>query len=461
MNKDEKTGVINKDHFDREFTRKLAANDRVKETLEKLPVPDAAQLFGDIWASLFKAAPRMKDADECTGSEYMHRKIMEQAMGMSSFHRLRNFTVLDTQSASLGSMTFSEELQMPDDVKKAMEDVKKAEEALKSNTGTPEDMEAAINAFDQTCETNHMAISDSIIRASKNAAEKAEAAHAAGLTLGWGNEKGAGDMLDPAAAMTLMDKLSQDRMLMEILKLAGRLAPIALSTLRNRTRKASDVIVSVKTGNDLRHIVPCELAALASEDRELDFLRRFSEAELMEYDLIGNIPEGKGPVIIAKDESGSMSGVPHIWATAICLAIAQACQKEKRDFAVIHFGSDSEIKTDHFITGESASLTSMAQHFFGGGTSFESPLREALKIASDHQYDKADIIFITDGLCQLSETFEAEIAAEKETRNMRLIAVAVNGGGVKAMQRVADLAVHIGTDENDAVRLINDALDAR
>jgi hypothetical protein len=46
---------------------------------------------------------------------------------------------------------------------------------------------------------------------------------------------------------------------------------------------------------------------LADPDLEDLFYLRFAERGLMQYDMVGYEPQGQGPIIIAIDESGSMT----------------------------------------------------------------------------------------------------------------------------------------------------------
>jgi len=464
-------GVIVKDRFDKNFVSRMLEKPKVKELVESeadglASVQAKDSLLGDVWASLFKAVPQVKEGSECMGNEYVHRKIMEQAMNSDAYNNLRRFTILDPRAATLGTMTFMAEMEVPESVQKSMEAVQDAERALNEKLDAGEVVESAVeglqqaqDAFNQAMSENEFDMAGAIARAAGQAKETAEAANAAGRVLGFGTDAGTEMMDDPDAAMVLMDRIKGDHRLHEILKMAGRLAPIALSTLRNRTRKASDMIVSVKMGNDIRRVLPHEFAALADVDRELDFLRRYAEEELMEYEMIGNKPEGKGPIIIVKDESGSMSGAPHTWATALSLAVAQACQHEKRDFCVVHFGSKSELKTDYFKADEKANLVDMAAHFYNGGTSFESPLREAVSLIENGDMSRADILFLTDGACSIDSQLEDWMAEMKTKLSFRLIAIGVNGGAVDSLSKIADVSDTLGCDADGAVTLLNTLLD--
>ena len=50
-----------------------------------------------------------------------------------------------------------------------------------------------------------------------------------------------------------------------------------------------------------------------------------------------------------------------------------------------------------------------AETFLDGGTDFHSPLKEALRLMQEEHFKNADIVFITDGECELSENYIAEL----------------------------------------------------
>ena len=65
---------------------------------------------------------------------------------------------------------------------------------------------------------------------------------------------------------------------------------------------------------------------------------------------------------------------------------------------------------------------------FNGGTDFNTPLREAIKIIeSKRNYNKADILFITDGLCNLNNTSTKIIQERKKKLNFQIFTVNCQG----------------------------------
>lgn len=54
-----------------------------------------------------------------------------------------------------------------------------------------------------------------------------------------------------------------------------------------------------------------------------------------------------------------------------------------------------------------------AQHFFGGGTDFEAPLDCAVDLMKEQGWNKADLVFINDSECRVSEEFAEWFAMSK------------------------------------------------
>ena len=64
-----------------------------------------------------------------------------------------------------------------------------------------------------------------------------------------------------------------------------------------------------------------------------------------------------------------------------------------------------------------ADLLSAAEHFFDGGTDFEAPVREALRLINEEEFEDADILFITDGKRSISDELAEQLQdAIQDTR---------------------------------------------
>ena len=126
-------------------------------------------------------------------------------------------------------------------------------------------------------------------------------------------------------------------------------------------------------------------------------------------------------MIVLVDESESTYEV-QAWAKAFALAMLDIAAKDRRKFAMVHFASAEDVKTDLFEPGHYTSddVIRAAEQFFGG-TDFEAPLTEAIRLM-EKGYENADITIITDGECRISDEF-----AERFHRTMREYKASVTG----------------------------------
>ena len=92
---------------------------------------------------------------------------------------------------------------------------------------------------------------------------------------------------------------------------------------------------------------------------------------------------------------------------------------------VILFGASGQTKeyTLHNETNLSG-LLQFLQHGFGGGTDFQTPLNI---IKSTSNYQKADILMISDGDCQLSYSFIQTLNTQKQQLNCMVYSVLCDG----------------------------------
>lgn len=227
---------------------------------------------------------------------------------------------------------------------------------------------------------------------------------------------------------------------------AARLAKIPIATLsaailRGRIPFKLVMVPKKKVRlSDVRKYV----RTVTLEKVRLDFLRRFTERSLMQYETRGVEPQNRGPIVICVDESGSMSGQPEAEAKALSLAMLWIARHQRRDCVCIGFGSDSEpLREFRFPNGRSTpeQLSDWIGNFLNGGTDFEKPLGAALKHV-DAMQRRGDIIFVTDGVCRVSEPFMAAFKSAKRARAIQCIGIVVGAGDGGPLQQLCD-RVHV------------------
>lgn len=113
------------------------------------------------------------------------------------------------------------------------------------------------------------------------------------------------------------------------------------------------------------------------------------------------------------------------WGKAVALALLDAAMSGNRKFALIHFSDTGEFKTDIFLPGTYTTddVFAAAETFLGGGTDYETPFAESLRLISDEGFENADIVFATDGECALPESFIQEFLLKKEQRGFTVTGV--------------------------------------
>jgi uncharacterized protein with von Willebrand factor type A (vWA) domain len=107
-------------------------------------------------------------------------------------------------------------------------------------------------------------------------------------------------------------------------------------------------------------------------------------------------------------------------------------KQQKRSFYLLHFSAENKerIKTFDFPKGEPYDINKMieaCEYFSGGGTLYEPVLELSQDIIEeDGDYQKADILFITDGECPLDSQWLAKFLNWKKQKKVSIYTVLVD-----------------------------------
>lgn len=71
---------------------------------------------------------------------------------------------------------------------------------------------------------------------------------------------------------------------------------------------------------------------------------------------------------------------------------------------------------------------SAAETFLGGGTNFERPIREVIQLMDTEGFEKADVVFITDGECELSDTCRQELQVSQAVYHFTVTGILLDKG---------------------------------
>ena len=230
------------------------------------------------------------------------------------------------------------------------------------------------------------------------------------VTQCWSDEsQGAPQRTEHNQAM--LERVKGNAMLQGITRQLGRMREMLSDLRKNDYTHGRGEKYAVTRGRDMKNLLSGELVLLSSPATAPLFLRKYNAKGLLQYVKRERVHKGHGDVIACLDESASTEGENAAWGKALALAVQDVCAHEGRKYALIHFSGADELRTDRFLPGQYTAddLLSAAEHFFDGGTDFETPLREALRLMNEEEFENADILFITDGRCSVSDELAGQL----------------------------------------------------
>jgi uncharacterized protein with von Willebrand factor type A (vWA) domain len=85
-------------------------------------------------------------------------------------------------------------------------------------------------------------------------------------------------------------------------------------------------------------------------------------------------------------------------------------------------------------------LLRFAEHFPGGGTSFEEPLTRAVEAVASGRYRRGDIVFITDGEANVSAELLEMLEAKRKKHRFKIRGILVDGphSSLETLERFSD-----------------------
>jgi uncharacterized protein with von Willebrand factor type A (vWA) domain len=112
------------------------------------------------------------------------------------------------------------------------------------------------------------------------------------------------------------------------------------------------------------------------------------------------------------------------WAAAVSLALVDTARRQKRRTLIIHF-NNKVLQQVEFTPGEkdAEKMMQVATVDAHGGTNYQPPLEGAVKAINTVGYKKADIVLITDGVCELPESFLTSLIETKKAMSFRCWAI--------------------------------------
>jgi uncharacterized protein with von Willebrand factor type A (vWA) domain len=428
---------IKTDAFDVEYFQTLKAHSKrllQTEAAGTKEYPQFMELQQDMFGALFKYGPELNERAEIKREFLLNRKVMEHMLESQRYKELRVMTKSDLINSTFGVEVLSEEaMRLVKEFKREREALQAAVDAANQAAAlqarlngqgadgrampplNPEEeaqsrmeleeaeqkYEEAMEEFEELTERKdfQQQVEEMLTQVQDTVRETTED------IANWGLERSESfQKKSPHEKMALLNKLRGSDKLRDIARMTGRCRQLYHTHKKEKVKVGMDSHYSVEQGNDLSRIIASELMRLLNKRTRLQFYSDFLEGKTLQYQIPGKQKKGKGPIVICIDSSGSMSGLPEIWAKAVALVLLEIAREQKRDFFCIHFSSGwrgEKLHTNYFPKNDpfdGEQLLDLAEYFEAGGTEFEPPLDLAReKIGKEPIWEKADIIFCTDG----------------------------------------------------------------
>jgi uncharacterized protein with von Willebrand factor type A (vWA) domain len=268
----------------------------------------------------------------------------------------------------------------------------------------------------------------------------------------------------PLAEMKrLYQRLRGSHHLKKICDRIGRYLRLAAGLQRAKSSHGADEIVGITTSSDLERALPVEIVKLFDEDLGDETIHRWLEGQIFCHELEGIDPQGKGPIVVVVDESGSMYGDLIFNAKAIAAALYHIARSQNRWVCLVGFGDDDE--STYLVIEPNKpkpkELLDWLEHFFSGGTNPHVPLVElpGKWKSLGCPAGKTDVVCITDGYLDVDETIEADVNQWKAEENVRWTTLVLsergeitsNGDSMNAVSDVVHRITNLEVD-NQAVQ---------
>jgi uncharacterized protein with von Willebrand factor type A (vWA) domain len=460
------------------------------ESGERL-VPDFGALLRDLFLGLFKYNLVWLKPDAVRRSAVLNRAILEQLMPSAGFEMLKSRTLLEEDKAVIAALVLGEQVlelvrseklinrrEMLDlwDLKHQEENLAESAAALKNAVELAQenqreadaaegeeisesdqektDLKQKINELQEAAERaarvsearlnqkarmfeDQLRHSDKteLKRMQLRSAQLAEEidrvtqdSHDFSLEFGQGGRMSAGERLE------LGRRLARNRKLGELARLVGRFKQDARALRRKTLDRGVTEAYDVERGADLGRLIPSELLALHHPQLRADFHRRLLEGAVLQYRLREDEQKGKGPMVVCIDVSSSMQGDKELWAKAVSLTLMDIARRQRRLFRAVLFSSGPEsmkvidLNRERRYQPELPKVIELAEYFPGGGTDFQTPIDAAIELIADKKLKRGDIVVITDGECQVTPEWLADLKERKEELQFSIFAVLVDVG---------------------------------
>ena len=400
---------------------------------------EKSEQLADLFAMCFRQQPEMEL--ECIDKRF--QEFVKTTLESGDFRALHQSTKANRQLSEMAVKEFANQYA------KLVKKDQVLEERFSKKTKS-KDLQTKKDAQDLACQA-------AVIAALKAASEEVEVFEEAMQAFGCGKESANASTLDTAKLMQNFQKVKNNPQLRRICELAGRYRRMAQSKQRQKIIHGYDDMIGVELDGDVSRLLPVEMSKLAEPLLELDMMRRLVEKQAMCREYRGVQNEGKGPIVICVDESGSTQGDVVAQEKAFALSMYWIARHQRRWCWLVSFASRHQTDCNILIPPnkpEPAGLIDWLGHFYNGGTDLYVPFELIPSHWDKCPKGKTDMILITDGQVDLNPYTKQSFLEFKKREKVKLTTIYIGSQpGYSGPHEVSD-EVHLVNSisvESDAV----------
>lgn len=454
--------VLKATRLDRHIFRELRENTPEIKDYERQyrkTLVTVKELIADIFQAFYAISPKLLDDEELSiTAKTVNKKILQEVMGQKSYQEKKSVCEGCEMPALAATLCFLAEF-MPNleeikarlsggkDRNNAMEkleqDISDMLDELKRKYADDKTSDKAVTALankivskqgqladvvkmaERSAETGKSAIAVAIRCACETAFDKAEAVKAA--IISWGGDDA--DMRKSQFNSELLEKVSKSDKLTYIAKFLGRYKEMYANQKKNGYAYGRGEKYDITTGSNISKALTAEMSLLSDKRLIPLFIHKYQSKSLKQYRKREPIFKGKGDMIVCLDESSSTFGENQAWGMAIAMLMLKICRDNNRNFALIHFSD--EVKVDTFLAAEKdihERMLEASETFLKGSTDFDLAINTAIDTADTADFNNADILFITDGVCNISEECEERLKERQKASKFTITGILLDKG---------------------------------
>ena len=459
---DEKNcSVLNTDAFDkRRFKEIFEMSQGLQKLTHEAVLPTFEPLLGDIWASFYKMKPAIT-VKEVDGFLSVNKFLMEVIMADEYFAYHRNFTRLNDLESVISAIQFGEKInqwlaqQLEEDedlreqslkIQLRLGQMRKQQFQEADGKSQVDGMKELNEKLQQTILGNHESFLQAMAEARQESKQVEDGLKSLLGGIGAGNADAELKKVPLRDKILLAEKIASTKKMKEIAEWAGRFKQIAR---KKQKSKQSESVTrrGVTIGNDIENLLPVELCFYTHPLTKMDFLRRFAECETMQFEQKGPEDLKKGPIVLCLDQSDSMSSLD-TQSKGFTLALMAIAKKQRRDLCLVLFSSCTQIFRYEKGEVRASEMTRLARTFLGGGTNFTLALDDAVHVINESRFKRADIVFVTDGEDQVTDSFLEVFNKKKQEKAFNVLSLVI-GGNRNTVEQFTDRVIEVIDFDNE------------